>query len=339
MLSACSSCPGLVPSAHASCPHCGAAVTARTSISGLARRAAGAAAAGAMAMTLMACYGYVDGGDYYDGGGECAGDFDCPAGQICSGGLCVLPTTSSGATFEVICDDEKDDDFDGDVDCEDADCAFAPECVAVEVCDNGADDDGDGYVDCEDTECPVCPATEIWCGNLIDDDQDGLFDCEDPDCADACTVALCGDGQLGGSEECDDGDLVAGDGCSGQCELEVDVFCATLPPLLLGSDPADNSGGTSGLSASCVPAGGREVAFTFTAPAAGTLDVSIESAIDLGIYILEGCAEGAPELACAAGLAPVSTHLETGVEVTVVVDAAAPGAAGPFLLTSAFTPD
>ncbi|MFH2009403.1 MAG: trypsin-like serine protease [bacterium] len=73
-------------------------------------------------------------------------------------------------TLQLVCDtsDEDctngiDDDADGDVDCEDADCAPHPACLAlVEQCGNGQDDDGDGDVDCADSDCtglPHCQAT------------------------------------------------------------------------------------------------------------------------------------------------------------------------------------
>jgi cysteine-rich repeat protein len=37
----------------------------------------------------------------------------------------------------------------------------------------------------------------------------------------ACTVPVCGDGNIDLGEECDDGNTVSGDGCSGICQLEV----------------------------------------------------------------------------------------------------------------------
>lgn len=39
-----------------------------------------------------------------------------------------------------ICDDTIDNDFDGDPDCVDSECAFDPACI--EICDNGVDEDG-----------------------------------------------------------------------------------------------------------------------------------------------------------------------------------------------------
>lgn len=37
--------------------------------------------------------------------------------------------------------------------------------------------------------------------------------------------AICGDGLLRGSEQCDDGNNVAGDGCSPGCQIEADYTC------------------------------------------------------------------------------------------------------------------
>lgn len=345
MLHACPSCPGLVPDQEQACPHCGAAVR-RASVATKLKAIATAAAGGTVMMSLMACYGYIDGGydydyDYSDSPSvPCSDDTQCPGGQTCDdwSAVCVPSnTTSSGMNFEYDCDDDLDDDLDGDVDCADSDCDFAPECEAVEICANGADDDQDGYLDCEDSDCPVCPETETSCGNLVDDDLDGLADCEDPDCAEVCAETVCGDGAQTGIEECDDGDQVDGDGCSAICTLEMEVFCDTLPPLVLGSDPSDNIDGTNGLAGSCVGDGGREQAFTFTAFADGTLTVSLTTSSALGIYVLDGCAEGAPELVCTttSGVG-AQVPLLAGASVTVVVDGP-PGETGDFILSSGFT--
>lgn len=66
---------------------------------------------------------------------------------------------------------------DGLNDCDDPDC-FSKNCQ--EICDDGKDNDGDGFVDCADTDCEPC--REI-CNNGLDDDRDRLVDCDDPDCA------------------------------------------------------------------------------------------------------------------------------------------------------------
>lgn len=66
-----------------------------------------------------------------------------------------------------ICNNNIDDDGDGDIDCNDSDCAASAACQTnntnninntnnpSEICDNGVDDDGDGRVDCDDLDCLV----------------------------------------------------------------------------------------------------------------------------------------------------------------------------------------
>ncbi len=107
-----------------------------------------------------------------------------PAGQAVSFSL-VEPV------YEV-CDNGFDDDLDGDVDCEDADCEGAAVC-APEICDNGLDDDADGLIDCADPDCAVACAPDEVCDNGLDDDLDSRIDCRDFDCAGsaACTGSAC----------------------------------------------------------------------------------------------------------------------------------------------------
>jgi len=94
-----------------------------------------------------------------------------------------------------ICDNNKDDDGDGNIDCADSDCSVHPSCNIIsppvpENCSNGIDDDGDGKIDCTDGDCstdpscvtPPSPISEN-CSNKIDDDNDGLIDCQDGDCS------------------------------------------------------------------------------------------------------------------------------------------------------------
>ncbi len=74
------------------------------------------------------------------------------------------------------CDDGADNDGDGWWDCDDPDCAHAPECELT-------DDDADGYdsdVDCDDQEPDVHPGADELCDGL-DNDCDGAIDDDDPD--------------------------------------------------------------------------------------------------------------------------------------------------------------
>ncbi len=52
------------------------------------------------------------------------------------------------------CTNNIDDDADGDLDCDDADCATHPDCLPPpEICFGDIDEDGDGLTDCEDPAC------------------------------------------------------------------------------------------------------------------------------------------------------------------------------------------
>lgn len=58
------------------------------------------------------------------------------------------------------------------------------------------------------------------CDDEIDNDGDGLVDCDDPDCLAEPVCGVCGNGVVETNEECDDGNLDAGDCCSALCEYE-----------------------------------------------------------------------------------------------------------------------
>ncbi|MGM0597762.1 MAG: hypothetical protein ACQES9_12070 [Myxococcota bacterium] len=131
-----------------------------------------------------------------------------------------------------LCDNGEDDDGDGLVDCEDADCFSAQVCQNSEdeICTNGIDDDGDGAIDCDDSDCAnhnSCKDDPEICDNGIDDDGDGAIDCDDADCVDdpACedeTPEICDNG----IDDDDDGDIDCEDSeCAGSVHCETDEIC------------------------------------------------------------------------------------------------------------------
>ncbi|MCA9570513.1 MAG: matrixin family metalloprotease [Myxococcales bacterium] len=78
-------------------------------------------------------------------------------------GVCALYPDTCGP--DEICDDGIDNDFDGDFDCDDLDCADDGACLELQ-CSDGFDDDGDQLVDCADPDCAgqpacVCAATSV----------------------------------------------------------------------------------------------------------------------------------------------------------------------------------
>ncbi len=129
------------------------------------------------------------------------------------------------------CEDGVDNDSDGFVDCEDADCDTDPMCHES-TCDDGLDNDNDGLSDCADLDCAAdawCQA-ETLCADGFDNDNDALLDCADPDCAaDVWCQAetLCADGfdnDNDGLGDCLDPDCFAEAPCLGEnlCDDGVD---------------------------------------------------------------------------------------------------------------------
>ncbi len=54
--------------------------------------------------------------------------------------------------------------------------------LAPEQCDNGKDDNGDGHVDCKDALCQWSWLCKEKCADGLDNDQDDAVDCADTDC-------------------------------------------------------------------------------------------------------------------------------------------------------------
>ncbi len=117
----------------------------------------------------------------------------CANGSWGSWGSCTGEDGEDCILYECDCADGIDNDGDGQIDCDDSNCASAPECVdciAYECdCADGIDNDGDGQIDCNDSdcvsasECVDCTLYECDCADGIDNEGDGLIDCDDPDCA------------------------------------------------------------------------------------------------------------------------------------------------------------
>ncbi len=62
-----------------------------------------------------------------------------------------------------------------------------------EVCGNGSDDDQDGLLDCEDADCVGSTGCGEICGDGIDNDNDGYAECLDDEC---WGLQDCGDGMV-----------------------------------------------------------------------------------------------------------------------------------------------
>ncbi len=161
-------------------------------------------------------------------------------------------------------------------------------------------------------------------------------------CGDECDGPgpQCGDAHLDEGEECEArGNLATA--CGSDCTLDQAAFCGSRPALQLAPAGATLDFDTADVfSASCVSPGGRETVFSFTAPAAGTLTLSVTSDADgVGVYVLGDCVTQSPELGCTSG-GPMSVDLLADQAVTVVVDS--PGLddnyTDTFFLVSIFEP-
>lgn len=174
------------------------------------------------ALTAVACGGPICGDGVIDsnlGSGDPNGNADGVL-EVCDDGNAI-----PGDGCNAICNDIESN----------FSCSGEPTvCVElVEDCTRGSgDEDLDGAADCDDPECaqdPQCFENDQagQCADGQDSDTDGGADCDDPDgdCLFSADCQTAGDGfRTPLIEQCDDGNLVAGDGCNcvagGGCTLE-----------------------------------------------------------------------------------------------------------------------
>jgi hypothetical protein len=226
---------------------------------------------------------------------------------------------------EFACDDGTDNDGDGDIDCDDADCASLQACNESS-CDDGLDNEGDGLIDCDDPDCAsdaFCYETdctdgldneyngvgdglvdcddddcemdlscyESSCDDGIDNDSNGLFDCDDPGCDGnvACIEQICDDG----SDDDGDGDVDCADddcfdflACIDYC-ANTDIASATGTGVATGT----NAGLGDNFAPSCsAGSGGEEDIVSWTSPASGTYSFSTaNSDYDTIMYMYDSC--------------------------------------------------
>jgi len=136
---------------------------------------------------------------------------DCGGGNICNGGACVAPTCGNGTPEGAEqCDDGNTTDGDG---C-DNDCTFS--CTMDSECDDG--DACNGAETCNGSN--VCVGGSA-AGDGTVCDRDMMSGTRDVCLSGVCAASTCGDAYvddaMGGTEECEDGNTTAGDGCENDC--------------------------------------------------------------------------------------------------------------------------
>jgi len=119
------------------------------------------------------------------------------AGEATGALTCTIPAdfAAAGIVLED-CTNGIDDNGNGCVDCDDADCADDPSCTE-QNCNDSVDNDGDSLVDCDDDDClDDAACSEQDCSDAVDNDGDTFVDCADDDCifreacAEDCTDGL-----------------------------------------------------------------------------------------------------------------------------------------------------
>ncbi|MBK8254870.1 MAG: hypothetical protein IPK82_19700 [Polyangiaceae bacterium] len=163
-------------------------------------------------------------------------------------------------------------------------CGDAQQCLEIDpdsglsVCAPGCtmDSQCEGYGICDETS-GFCAIPED-CNAAGDEDGDGLFDCEDADCATSCQAQV-----------------DAACGAATGINLQVGV------PVQTNGDSSD---GSQLMAGTCSGSGNKEEIFKVTAPAdvEGILELALQSAQDLAVYVRSSC-NMPSELGCTDALA------------------------------------
>lgn len=188
------------------------------------------------------------------------------------------------------------------------------------------------------TDLDDCPSSEVCVG---------IF--ENPLAGICHRVGECGDGQLDllGGELCDDGNTVAGDGCSPDCKVvELGPLCTLAEPLSLGGlQFGSNEAGPTGYASNCDPfVAVPTKTYSYLPPGPGELQLTVQSAKDITLSVLGRCDDNASELGCSAQPSGDTERLTVNFAqapsqpVLVVVRGGSPNETGVFSLASNFAP-
>ncbi len=119
-------------------------------------------------------------------------------------------------------------------------------------------------------------------------------------------TSVCGDGDETGIEECDDGNVTPGDGCTATCKLE-DATCPIDGDATTNVDGSNITGSTAAGADAHAPTtcgdseGAPDAAYELTMPEDGPVIVSLDNAgtdYDTIMYVRQTCLDPGSEIAC-----------------------------------------
>ncbi|MBU1413823.1 DUF4215 domain-containing protein, partial [Myxococcota bacterium] len=144
-----------------------------------------------------------------------------------------------------ICDG-CDNDCDNDIDADDSDLAYCPACA------NGIVDTGEGCDDGNTTDSDGCSTSCTVEAHYVCNGEPSVCTCDVGWTGVDCSIAvICGDGLIVGSEGCDDGNVLVGDGCSGVCNVESGWKCVGEPSVCTDDDECALNTDNCDLYATC----------------------------------------------------------------------------------------
>jgi cysteine-rich repeat protein len=129
-----------------------------------------------------------------------------------------------------------------------------------------------------------------------------------------CTPIVCGDGVIGSTEQCDDGNAADGDGCDSMCVVEADSGCTGEPSVCLSyasiTETEPNEDGTPSTGGSSINGNDFDATAVTNADANGAITVStlvsaaLTPAGDEDVFAVSN-----------TGSADVTVTLETGAPI------------------------
>lgn len=138
----------------------------------------------------------------------------------------------------------------------------------------------------------------------------------------------CGDALRFDPEQCDDGNLLNGDGCSAACMAEAEVLCNAMPVLAPGQTSDSFAGASRSFFGPCAGSfDAPERGYRYTATSTG-ITITVDSTADVALYATAGCGDLAMPLQCAdavlgGGQETLVLTTTPGDEVTFFVELAA----------------